>query len=76
MSGDSVQLHFGFDESVLNLFGSLKTFVRLQHVIGWLCPSCAGLFGIVEKLSERFAAVLRAFDAGMKTIFGHSRWWN
>jgi hypothetical protein len=37
-----------------------------------LRPGGAGLFGVVEELSEILCAMLRAFDAGVVTVVGHS----
>ena len=43
----------------------------LEHVIGRLRAGSAGSLGVIEKIGEGFRAVLGAFDAGVKTIFGH-----
>ena len=72
MGGNAVQAQFGFGEGVLDLLGGLEAFVGLEHEVGGLGAGGAGLLGVVEELRETLGAVLRAFDAGMETIFGHS----
>src|SRR5262245_44380615 len=69
----TVQAHLCLCKSLFDFLRALKSFIGLKHVIGWLRSGGAGRLRVLEELCERFGAMLRAFDAGMKTIFGHSR---
>jgi len=69
---NAIQFQFGLGKGILDLFGALEAFIALQHEVGWLRPRRPGLFRIIQKLRQTFRAVLRAFDAGMKTMVCHS----
>ena len=73
MGRDAVQDYFGLGKSLLDLLGGLKSFVRLEHVIGRLSAGSAGFSSVIEELGEILGAVLRAFDAGMKDSLSHRR---
>src|SRR5439155_24674061 len=68
MCGNAVKLHFGFGKRVLDFLRALEARFALEHVIGGLCSGRAGPFGVLEELREAFGAMLRPFNAGMKTV--------
>lgn len=68
----AIKAHLRFGERVLDFLRALEAVPALKHVIGRLRARCAGLFGVIEELREVLGAVLRPFDAGMETFFGHN----
>src|SRR6266851_5590772 len=71
MGRNAVEAHFGFGKNLFDLPCALESFVGLEHVVGGLRAGGAGFLGVIEELGEVLGAVLRPFDAGMKTSFGH-----
>ena len=72
MRRNAVEIQLGLGERVGDFLRGLETALAvLQHEVRRLRARCAGLFGVVEKLSEGFCAVLCAFDAGMETRLSH-----
>ena len=71
MGRDAVKMQVTRDEGMFDFAGSLEFGAVLQHVVGRLGAGGAGGLRVIQKGGERFRAVLRAFDAGMKTGLSH-----
>jgi multidrug efflux pump subunit AcrA (membrane-fusion protein) len=71
MSRHAVQLHLCLRECFFDLFGTLKTFAALQHVIRRLRSGGARFFCVGKEIRQAFRAVLRAFDRSMKNRLSH-----